>query len=123
MWSFQLRELKLVTSFIFLGSEYIVVQRNPVIVKGPYLDLQLAKDKLKEIAKNGGIPEPGSTTGSRMMLEIIDGEIQVDPHFINGISQTPANGFDKYWADWSDIHLMVEIGKAWTWVTQGKNIV
>ena len=111
MWSFQLRELKLVTSFIFLGSEYIVVQRNPVIVKGPYSDLKLAKDKLKEIAKNGGIPEPGSTTGSRMMLEIIDGEIQVDPHFINGISQTPANGFDKYWADWDDINAMVEIVK------------
>ena len=96
---------------IFSDSEYIVVQRNPVIVKGPYLDLQLAKDELKEIAKNGGIPEPGSTTGSRMMLEIIDGEIQVDPHFINGISQIPANGFDKYWADWHDINAMVQIVK------------
>ena len=84
------------------GSGYIVVQRNPVIVKGPYLDLQLAKDELKEIAKNGG---------SRMMLEIIDGTIQVDPHFINGISQTPANGFEKYWADWNDINAMVKIVK------------
>jgi hypothetical protein len=80
-------------------------------VKGPYLDLQLAKDELKEIAKKGGIPEVGSTTGSRMMLEIIDGAIQVDPHFINGISQTPANGFDKYWADWDDINAMIEIVK------------
>ena len=66
------------------------------------MDLQLAKDELKEIAKNGGL---------RMMVEIIDGEIQVDPHFINGISQIPANGFDKYWADWNDINAMVEIVK------------
>ena len=87
---------------IFSVSEYIVVQRDPVIVKGPYLDLQLAKDELKVIAKNGR---------SRMMLEIIDGAIQVDPHFINGISQTPANGFDKYWADWDDINAMVQIVK------------
>jgi hypothetical protein len=71
-------------------------------VKGPYLDLQLAKDELKEIAKNGG---------SRMMLEIIDGAVQVDPHVINGISQTPANGFDKWWAGWNDINAMVEIVK------------
>ena len=87
-------------------------------MKGPYSDLKLAKDELKEIAKNGGIPEPGSTTGSRMMLEIIDGEIQVDPHFINGISQTPANGFDIFWYDWWDINEMVEIVK----MHMGKNI-
>ena len=87
---------------IFSGSEYIVVQSNPVIVKGPYLDLQLAKDELKGIAKKGG---------SRMMLEIIDGAIQDDPHFINGISQTPANGFNNYWADWHDINAMIEIVK------------
>ena len=75
------------------------------------MDLQSAKDKLKEFAKNGGIPEPGSTTGSRMMLEIFGGVLQVDPHFINGISQTPANGFEKYWADWDDINAMVKIVK------------
>ena len=62
------------------------------------MDLQSAKDKLKEFAKNGGIPEAGSTTGSRMMLEII-GKIQVDPHIINGIPQTPANNFDIFWYD------------------------
>ena len=87
----------------------MVVQRNPVIVKGPYSDIQSAKDELKEIAKNGG---------SRMMLEIIDGAIQVDPHFINGISQTPANGFDRYGDDWWDINEMVEIVKQ----HMGKNI-
>ena len=46
-----------------------------------------------------------------MMVEIIDGALQVDPHFINGISQIPANGFDKYWADWHDINAMVQIVK------------
>ena len=66
------------------------------------MDLQLAKDELKEIAKNGK---------SRMMLEIIDGALQENPHFINGISQTPANGFDKWWAGWDDINAMVEIVK------------
>ena len=93
-------------------SEYIVVQRNPVIVKGPYLDLQLAKEELKEIAKN---KKPwdiiNGNERSRMMLEIIDGAIQVYPQIINGISQTLANGFDKYWKDWKDINAMIEIAK------------
>ena len=99
------------TSFIFIFSEsqYIVVQRNPVIVKGPYFDLQLAKDELEEISKSGG---------SRMMLEIIDGELQVDPQYINGIAQTPANGFYKKWANWDDINAMVVIVKQ----HMGKNI-
>ena len=74
------------------------------------MDLQLAKDELKEIAKNGK---------SRMMLEIIDGAIKVDPHFINGVYQTPANGFDKYWLGWDDINAMVEIVKQ----HMGKNIL
>ena len=80
-------------------------------MKGPYSDLQLAKDELKEIAKNNG---------SRMMLEIIDGKIQVDPHIINGIPQTPANGFDIFWYDWWDINEMVEIGKEHMANTIGK---
>ena len=54
-----------------------------------------------------------------MMLEIIDGALQVDPHFINGTSQTPANGFDKYWSGWDDINTMVEIVKQHM---MGKNI-
>ena len=78
-------------------------------MKGRYFDLQLAQDELKEIAKNGG---------SRMMLEIIDGAIQVDPNYISGIAQTPANGFDKYWAGSDDINAMVEIVKQ----HMGKNI-
>ena len=94
----------------FLVSEYIVVQKIPVIVKGPYLDLQLAKDELKEIAKNGK---------SRMMLEIINGALQVNPHIINGITQTPVNGFHKYWKNWNDINAMVEIVKQ----HMGKNIL
>ena len=90
--------------FIFSGSisGYIVVQRNPPIVKGPYWDLQFAKNELQEISKSGG---------SRMMLEITDGAIPVDPHLINGIYQTPSNGFDKYWTGWDDINVMVEIAQ------------
>ena len=74
------------------------------------MDLQLAKEELKEIAKN---------KRSRMMLEIIDGAIQVDPQIINGVSQTMANGFDKYWKNWKDINAMVDIAKQ----QMGKNIV
>ena len=69
------------------------------------MDLQSAKDELKEIAKNGK---------SRMMLEIIDGALQVNPHIINGITQTPVNGFHKYWSGWNDINAMVEIVKQHT---------
>ena len=48
---------------------------------------------------------------SRMMVEIINGSIQVDPHTINGIDQTPSNGFDKWWSSWDDINAMLEIVK------------
>ena len=79
-----------------------MVQSNPPIVKGPYLDLQFAKNELTEMAKNGY---------SRMMVEIINGSIQVDPHTINGIDQTPSNGFSKWWSSWDDINAMLEIVK------------
>ena len=84
---------------------YIVVQRSPPIVKGPYSDLQSSKNELKEIAKNGK---------SRMMLEIIDGAIQVEydqVHNIDGRDQIAANGFDKHWSDWHDILGMIEIAQ------------
>ena len=90
---------------------YIVVQKSPPIVKGPYWDLQSAKNELRKIAKNGK---------SRMMLKIIDGAIQVrydQVHNINGRDQTPANGFEKQWGDWNDILAMIEIAKK----TLGKN--
>ena len=95
-------------TFVFLASTlqgYIVVQRSPPIVKGPYSDLQFAKNELKEIAKNGK---------SRMMLEIIDGAIQVEwdqVHNINGVYQSPENGFDRYNQNWDDILGMIEIAK------------
>ena len=54
-----------------------------------------------------------------MMLEIIDGALQENPHWINGISQTPANGFHKWWAGWNDINAMVEIVKQ----HMGKNTI
>ena len=66
------------------------------------MDLQFAKNELTEMAKNGF---------SRMMVEIINGSIQVDPHTINGIDQTPSNGFSKWWSSWDDINAMLEIAK------------
>ena len=94
-----------IEGLVSVSNGYIVVQRSPPIVKGPYSDLQLAKNELKEIAKNGK---------SRMMLEIIDGAIQVEydqVHNIDGSDQIPANGFAKHWSDWYDILGMIEIAK------------
>ena len=54
---------------------------------------------------------------SRMMVEIINGSIQVDPHTINGIDQTTSNGFNKWWSGWDDINAMLEIAKQY----KGKN--
>ena len=87
---------------------YIVVQKIPPIVIGPYSDLELAKNELRKFANNG--------KSSRMILEIINGVIQVDPHMINGVSETgpsqiPSNGFAYKWEDWDDINAMVEISK------------
>ena len=66
------------------------------------MDLQFAKNELKEISKNNK---------SRMMVEINNGSIQMDPHTINGINQTSSNGFDKWWSNWDDINTMLEIAK------------
>ena len=46
-----------------------------------------------------------------MMVEVINGIIQEDPHQINGIDQTPQNGFLQYWHDWPDINKMVKLVK------------
>ena len=46
-----------------------------------------------------------------MMVEIIDGVLQVDPHKINGIKQLPSNGFDKYWKGWAEINAMIKLVK------------
>ena len=49
-----------------------------------------------------------------MMLEIIDGAIQVEydqVHNIDGRDQILANGFDKHWSDWHDILGMIEIAQ------------
>ena len=79
-----------------------MVQMNPPIVKGPYSNLQMAKDELTKIAENGNM---------RMMVEVIDGVVQEDPHNISGIIQSPSNGFDKNWNGWDDINAMVAIAK------------
>ena len=65
----------MIFSFLAQRSYYIVVQKHPVIVKGPFLYLQNAKDELKIIAKNGK---------SRMIVEIIDGSIQVEGYWLFG---------------------------------------
>ena len=71
---------------------------TPQMVHGPYSDLQLAKEELKQIAKNGK---------NRLIVEIIHDIIKEDPHEITGISQNISNGFENYWDDSNDIHDMV----------------
>ena len=75
---------------------------NPQIVKGPFSNLQEAKNELRRIARNGKM---------RMMVEVINGVIKEDPHKINGIDQMPDNGFEKNWGGWSDIRAMVKIAR------------
>ena len=94
-------QIYLTRFFSDLIQGYIVVQRNPNIVKGPYLNLEIARDELKD-AKNAA---------SRMMLEIFDGAIQ-NPNFINGIPQKLFD-FDDKIIDMFDINAMVEIAKQW----------
>ena len=79
-------------------------------MRGPYSDLQLAKDELSQVALNKKL---------RMMVEIIDGVIQIDPHYIGGIAQTLANGFDSNYNSWRNINAMIEMVKR----HMGKNIV
>ena len=75
---------------------------NPQIVKGPFSNLQEAKNELRRIARNGKM---------RMMVEVINGVIKRDPHTINSIEQLPRNGFLKNWGGWSDIWTMVRIAE------------
>ena len=79
------------------------MQKSPPKIIGPFLNLELAKNELQKVAFQNG--------GSRMMVEIIDDDLVMDPHYINGISQTPANGFEKWWGGWNDINSMIEIVK------------
>ena len=78
------------------------MQRDPEIVKGPYSTVQEAKTELKEVAKNGQ---------SRMIVEVINNVVIEDPTKIDGLDQTPANGFEKFWYNWLDINAMNKIAK------------
>lgn len=80
-------------------------RRYLVIVQGgikgdEFSDLEQAKAKLHQYSR-----------GSRMIAEIKDGWLQTDPHTINGIAQTPENGFRKYWHDWNDINSMLTVAR------------
>ena len=46
-----------------------------------------------------------------MMLEIINGVLQTDPHKIDGVNQVPDNGFMKYWNGWGQINQMVKLAE------------
>ena len=90
---------------ILRGNVYIVVQKFPQIVKGPYRDLQLAKMELKKVAKNGY---------ERMILEIKNGVLQAEygqVHKINGRKQLLVNGFDQKWKNWPDILEMIKVAR------------
>ena len=89
-----------------------MVQRDPVIVKGPYSTVQEAKMELKEVAKNGQ---------SRMIVEVINNVVIEDPHKIDGLDQTSANGFDNFWIAWWDINEMVAIVKLFLCQNKGEN--
>ena len=112
-----------------LQRDYMVVQREPPIIRGPFLHLQVAKKELKKVARleilNSSIEEPtlpilcrndvghfqcmtiNAFSTSRMIIEIINGIIQDNPTIINGQDQTQlSNGFDSFWRGWTDIRVM-----------------
>ena len=78
------------------------MERESEIVLGPYSTVQEAKTELKEVAKNGKC---------RLIVEVINNVVIEDPTEIDGLDQTPFNGFEKFWYNWWDIFAMVEIAK------------
>jgi len=48
-------------------------------------------------------------SGSRLIAEVIEGEVQRDPHTISGQEQDEGNGFSKYWHNWHDINRMIAL--------------
>ena len=96
--------LKFISIHILIidDKKYFVVERESEKVLGPYSTVQEAKTELKEVAKNGKC---------RLIVEVINNVVIEDPTKIDGLDQTPANGFEKYWNDWWDINAMVKIVK------------
>ena len=80
-----------------LESTYFVVSDSGV--KGSYNDLDVAKNVLD-----------GIRTGNRLIAEVGGTGILIrDPHMISGQNQTPSNGFNKYWCDWSCINRLMDL--------------
>ena len=70
-------------------------------MRGIYGDIEYAKKGLKTI-----------NTGSRFIAEVSSqGILNRDPHIISGISQTSANGFNKWWEHDKDIEKLIDMCK------------
>lgn len=83
---------------------YLVVAGGKVI--GEFEDIEDAKEALKKFP-------PGTRRPSRLVLEVVDGIIQKDPHTVGGQNQGLGveAGFNKFWWDWHDIKKMIVIAQ------------
>jgi hypothetical protein len=67
-------------------------------VQGRYKGLEDAKEALN-----------GINSGNRLIAEVdSEGNLNRDPHIINGIQQINSNGFNKVWCDWSCINPLMD---------------
>jgi len=81
--------------------EYVLVEGNEV--KGVYGTTADAKQALA--------PYPEGNPPSRMIVEVINGVVQSDPHTVNGENQGGgvSAGWNKWWGDWFDINRMLGV--------------
>merc|ERR1719482_1948113 len=80
---------------------YCVASASRKIVTGPFSTLADAKKELNK--------RKGSSSNRQMICEMSShGGAKADPHIVGGEQQGggPAAGFEKYWYNWNDIHLM-----------------
>lgn len=95
---------------VAVGTEYLVETIYLVIadgkVIGEFNDVEKAKEALK------GFPSRARTP-SRLVVEVVNGEVQPDPHTVGGQKQEEgvAAGFNKFWWDTDDIRRMITVGK------------
>ncbi|CAB9524782.1 expressed unknown protein [Seminavis robusta] len=79
----------------------------------PTTDLPVAKTYLGASVALGG---------SRLILEVKNGDVNPDPHEIAGYKQDKKNGFNNKWDDWDDVNQLVRHAQLFVNATQTPDI-
>lgn len=84
---------------------YYVVVEDEVV--GRFCSVEEAKNRLRDVEGNDG------EGPCRMVVEIVNGEVEDDPHWIDGEKQGDGidAGFNKYWSNWEDIKKMTDAAR------------